>query len=98
MGQRDFSAVDRRIRYLEQELYTYDKWLRDPSGAKDISGQASMAINAQQHQEELEQLMYLRALVSRPVTMQAWQIALFSASLLIAFLIAALSLWLTVTS
>ena len=45
----DFSAVDRRINYLQQELYTYDKFLRNPQspGSNDMGAQAKFAIDAQ---------------------------------------------------
>lgn len=95
----DFSAIDRRINYLQQELYTYDKFLRNPQapGANDMGAQAKFAIDAQGNQEELEQLMYLRSLataMNKPTTIKTWQVALMVFYSTIAVLIVVLSLWL----
>jgi hypothetical protein len=99
----DFSAIDRRINYLQQELYTYDKFLRNPQapGANDMGAQAKFAIDAQGNQEELEQLMYLRSLatVANKLTgIKAWQALILVFYCTIAVLIAGLSLWLVSAS
>ena len=99
----DFSAVDRRINYLQQELYTYDKFLRNPQapGANDMGAQAKFAIDAQGNQEELEQLMYLRSLetvANKPTGIKAWQAMILVFYCTIAVLIAGLSLWLVSAS
>ena len=99
----DFSAVDRRINYLQQELYTYDKFLRNPQapGANDMGAQAKFAIDAQGNQEELEQLMYLRSLATvanKPTGIKAWQVLILVFYCTIAVLIAGLSLWLVSAS
>lgn len=99
----DFSAVDRRINYLQQELYTYDKFLRNPQapGANDMGAQAKFAIDAQGNQEELEQLMYLRSLATvanKPTGIKAWQAMILVFYSTIAVLIAGLSLWLASAS
>ena len=99
----DLSAIDRRINYLQQELYTYDKFLRNPQapGANDMGAQAKFAIDAQGNQEELEQLMYLRSLataMNKPTTIKTWQVALMAFYSTIAVLIAVLSLWLASAS
>jgi len=99
----DFSAVDRRINYLQQELYTYDKFLRNPQapGANDMGAQAKFAIDAQRNQEELEQLMYLRSLATvanKPTGIKAWQAMILVFYSTIAVLIAGLSLWLVSAS
>ena len=97
--ESDFSAVDRRINYLQQELYTYDKFLRNPQapGANDMGAQAKFAIDAQGNQEELEQLMHLRSLATvanKPTGIKAWQALILVFYSTIAVLIAGLSLWL----
>lgn len=99
----DFSAVDRRINYLQQELYTYDKFLRNPQspGSNDMGAQAKFAIDAQGNQEELEQLMYLRSLATaanKPTGIKAWQALILVFYSTIAVLIAGLSLWLVSAS
>ena len=99
----DFSAIDRRINYLQQELYTYDKFLRNPQspGANDMGAQAKFAIDARGHQEELEQLMYLRSLATvanKPTGIKAWQAMILVFYSTIAVLIAGLSLWLASAS
>ena len=95
----DFSAIDRRINYLQQELYTYDKFLRNPQapGANDMGAQAKFAIDAQGNQEELEQLMYLRSLATvanKPTGIKAWQALILVFYSTMAIAIAGLSLWL----
>ena len=95
----DFSAIDRRINYLQQELYTYDKFLRNPQspGANDMGAQAKFAIDAQGNQEELEQLMYLRSLATvanKPTGIKAWQAIILVFYSTMAIAIAGLSLWL----
>ena len=97
--ESDFSAVDRRINYLQQELYTYDKFLRNPQspGANDMGAQAKFAIDAQGNQEELEQLMYLRSLATvanKPTGIKAWQALILVFYSTMAIAIAGLSLWL----
>lgn len=99
----DLSAIDRRINYLQQELYTYDKFLRNPQspGANDMGAQAKFAIDAQGNQEELEQLMYLRSLATvanKPTGIKAWQAMILVFYSTIAVLIAVLSLWLVSAS
>jgi len=103
LHKSDFSAVDRRINYLQQELYTYDKFLRNPQapGANDMGAQAKFAIDAQGNQEELEQLMYLCSLATvanKPTGFKAWQALILVFYSTIAVLIAGLSLWLVSTS
>jgi len=99
----DFSAVDRRINYLQQELYAYDKFLRNPQapGANDMGAQAKFAIDAQGNQEELEQLMYLRSLATvanKPTGIKAWQALILVFYSTMAIAIAGLSLWLVSAS
>jgi len=98
----DFSAVDRRINYLQQELYTYDKFLRNPQApGNEVGAQMKFAIDAQANQEELEQLLYLCSLaeaMNKPTTIKTWQVALMAFYSTIAVLIAVLSLWLASAS
>ena len=100
---RDLSRVYRRIDFLRSELYTYDKFLRNPQspGANDMGAQAKFAIDAQGNQEELEQLMYLRSLATvanKPTGIKAWQALILVFYSTIAVLIAGLSLWLVSAS
>lgn len=93
--QKRFSAIDRRIHYLEQELYTYDKFLRNPSEKNDVGASAKWAIDADDYQKELEELTYLRGLVddaSKPSPMTRWQagLILFYASIAVAIAILSL--------
>lgn len=99
----DLSAIDRRINYLQQELYTYDKFLRNPQSpsANDMGAQAKFAIDAQGNQEELEQLMYLRSLATaanKPTGIKAWQALILVFYSTMAMAIAGLSLWLVSAS
>lgn len=93
----DFSAVDRRINYLQQELYTYDKYLRNPQSQGDLGAQAKFAIDAQGNQEELEQLMYLRSLATvanKPTGIRTWQALILVFYCTIAVVFAGVALWL----
>lgn len=93
-----FAAVSRRIMYLEQELYTYDKYLRDPKGGGDMAGQAAMAINAEQMQQELDELMTLKGLADKaqePSQIRIWQAMLLGLFSLVSIIIAGLSLYLS---
>ena len=95
----DFFFFFRRINYLQQELYTYDKFLRNPQspGANDMGAQAKFAIDAQGNQEELEQLMYLRSLATvanKPTGIKAWQALILVFYSTMAIAIAGMSLWL----
>ena len=61
LGVNDFSAVDRRIEYLRRKIFEYDD-----TGRMDaqLNPQAAIqkSIDQRDYQEELEELMYLRAL------------------------------------
>lgn len=92
-----FPATDRRINYLRQELYTYDKFFRDPSSDTDVGKHAKFAIDADDHQKELDELMYLRDLAEkteRPTGIKRWQAGLIAFYATTALAVAALSLWL----
>ena len=56
----DYRAVDRRIRFLQQEIYNYDKFLRHPGTETDMATQAKFAADADDYQTELDELMTLR--------------------------------------
>ena len=91
-----FPATDRRLNYLRQELYTYDKFFRDPTAPGDVAASAKFAIDADDHQKELEELMYLRELADkamRPKSLKSWQAALLAFYATLAMVMAALSLW-----
>lgn len=91
-----FSATDRRINYLRQELYTYDKFLRNPTSSGDVASSAKFAIDADDYQKELDELMYLRELAekaTRPKSLKTWQAVLLAFYATLAMAMAALSLW-----
>lgn len=91
---RRFSAVDRRISYLRQELYTYDKFLRNPSEKGDIAASAKWAIDAEDCQKELDELTYLRDLaesINSPSSITKWQAGLILFFAFTAVLIAVMS-------
>lgn len=95
----DFRAVDRRIRYLQQEIYNYDKFLRHPAGDVDMGTQAKFAADADDYQTELEELMTLRELAekaTRPTTIATWQAAIIAAFSGIALAVAVASIYLVI--
>lgn len=95
----DFRAVDRRIRYLQQEIYNYDKFLRHPAGDVDMGTQAKFAADADDYQTELEELMTLRELAekaTRPTTIATWQAAIIAAFSGIALAVAVASIYLAI--
>lgn len=55
--RREFPALRRRRRYLEQEMYTYDKYLK--SGEMDVKEQTHQALMAQDHESELSELEFV---------------------------------------
>jgi len=94
--EHKFPSVDRRINYLRQELYTYDKYLRNPTKDGDMATSAKWAIDADDYSKELDELTYLRNLAAdaqRPSSMTRWQAALITVSSVIAITIAGLSLY-----
>jgi len=77
----DYRAVDRRIRFLQQEIYNYDKFLRHPTGEVDMGTQAKFAADADDYQAELEELMTLRELADKakqPTGIASWQAAIMA--------------------
>ena len=50
----EYRAVDRRIRFLQQEIYNYDKFLRHPAGEVDMGTQAKFAADADDYVQELQ--------------------------------------------
>ena len=92
----DVSGIERRINYLRNELYTYDKFLRNPASDADIAAHAKWAIDAEDCQKELEQLQYLMSLhdrLTRPTAMAAWQVTIIVVSVVLAFFVALTSLY-----
>ncbi len=104
LGVNDFSAVDRRIEYLRRKIFEYDD-----TGRMDaqLNPQAAIqkSIDQRDYQEELEELMYLRALpgqlatqavakAKEPTSIPVWQVAIVAFSSLLALAVAILSLWL----
>lgn len=101
-GERDhrqFQATKRRIHYLYQELYTYDRFLRNPQGSdNDMAHAAKWAIDAKDHEAELRELEYLLELAQRerrPVP--PWLLVLLMVLTGLAMLTAVWAIWLQVT-
>jgi hypothetical protein len=55
--RREFPQLLRRKRYLEQELYTYDKYLRRDE--TDPKQQTRWALDAETNNEELNEIDYV---------------------------------------
>lgn len=55
--RRDFPALRRRRRYLEQEMYTYDKYMK--TSEMDAKEQTHQALLAQDHEAELGELEFV---------------------------------------
>ena len=62
--RREFPALRRRRHYLEQEVYTYDKYLRSASD-QDPASQNKAAIDAERDSEELDELEYVLRFMDR---------------------------------
>ena len=93
----DYRAVDRRIRYLEQEIYNYDKFYRSPSGDVDAAAQARFDRDYADNQQELDELMTLRELAekaSAPTTIATWQAAIMATFSGVALAVAVASIYL----
>ena len=93
----EYRAVDRRIRYLQQELYNYDKFLRHPAGEVDMGTQAKFAADADDYQAELDELVTLRELAdkaTRPTTIATWQAAIMATFSAISLAVAVASIYL----
>ena len=92
----DYRAVDRRIRYLEQEIYNYEKFYRSPSGDIDAATQARFDRDFTDNQNELDELMTLRELAEvakQPTGIAAWQAALVATFSGVAVIIALASIY-----
>ena len=57
-NEREFPALRRRKRFLEQEMYTYDKYMRTGEGL-DAKDQNRYALDAQDHNEECNEIEYV---------------------------------------
>ena len=89
--------MDRRIRFLQQEIYNYDKFLRHPGTETDMATQAKFAADADDYQTELEELMTLRELAEaakRPTGIATWQAAIMATFSGIALAVAVASIYL----
>lgn len=89
--RREFPALARRRRFLEQEVYTYDKYLRSNSD-QDPASQNKAAIDAEQNSEELDELEYVLRFMDRltngyHLTRPQW--LLLIVSIMLAILLAA---------
>jgi len=93
----DYRAVDRRIRFLQQEIYNYDKFLRHPGVETDMATQAKFAADADDQQQELEELMTLRELADKarqPTGIATWQAAIMATFSAISLAVAVASIYL----
>ena len=93
----DYRAVDRRIRFLQQEIYNYDKFLRHPGTETDMATQAKFAADADDYQTELDELMTLRELAEKakqPTGIATWQAAIMATFSGIALAVAVASIYL----
>jgi len=92
----EFRAVDRRIRYLQNEIYNYDKFLRHPGVETDMATQAKFAADADDQQQELDELMTLRELADKakqPTGIATWQAAIMAGGVGIALALATASIY-----
>ena len=93
----EYRAVDRRIRFLQQEVYNYDKFLRHPVGEVDMATQAKFAADADDNIKELEELMTLRELADKakqPTGIAMWQAAIMATFSAVALAVAVASIFL----
>ena len=93
----DYRAVDRRIRFLQQEIYNYDKFLRHPGTETDMATQAKFAADADDQQQELDELMTLRELADKakqPTGIATWQAAIMATFSGVALAVATASIYL----
>jgi len=93
----EYRAVDRRIRFLQQEIYNYDKFLRHPGVETDMATQAKFAADADDQQQELEELMTLRELADKarqPTGIATWQAAIMATFSAISLAVAVASIYL----
>ena len=93
----DYRAVDRRIRFLQQEIYNYDKFLRHPGTETDMATQAKFAADADDYQTELDELMTLRQLAEKakqPTGIATWQAAIMATFSALALAVATASIYL----
>lgn len=99
-GYKKFPAVERRINYLRQELYNYDKYFRDPSNDIEVGKHAKFAIDASDHQVELSELMHLLKLAekaNRQTSFKQWQVMLVVIYSTLALIFALVAIWLSLS-
>ena len=95
-NDKKFPATDRRINYLRQEIYNYDKYLRTPS-SQDMASSAKWAIDVDDNQRELDELMYLRDFAdkaNKPTGIKIWQAIVLAVYTTISLAIAVMAFWL----
>jgi hypothetical protein len=91
-----FPHLDRRANYLRQELYEHDKYWRNPPAGSDPVMQIKFSNDAEDHQAELDELMYLRSFAdkaSRPTGIKTWQAVVLAFYTTISLVLAAVSFW-----
>ena len=95
---KKFPQTDRRINYLRTEIYNYDKYLRNPS-SQDMASSAKWAIDVDDNQRELDELMYLRDFAekaNKPTNIKVWQAIGLAAYTTISLAIAVMAFWMIV--
>lgn len=95
----EYRATDRRIRFLQQEIYNYDKFLRHPTGDVDMGTQAKFAADADDYQQELDELMTLRELAdkaTKPTAITTWQAAIMATFSAVSLAVAVASIYLVI--
>jgi hypothetical protein len=94
--RREFPALRRRRHYLEQEVYTYDKYLRSATD-QDPASQNKAAIDAERNSEELDELDYVLRFMERltngyHLSRPQWLLLIISITLAIALAVGAVIL------
>lgn len=93
----NFPYSDRRANFLRQELYNHDRYLRNPQTGSDPAMQVKFSIDAEDYQNELEEIVYMRSFIDKatqPTGIQNWQALILVFYTTVGLIIAALSLWL----
>lgn len=90
---REFPALRRRLNYLENEMYTYQKWLKN--GEASQAEQFRQAADAVSVQEEAAEIGYVLRFFERQGSLgdwRMWQVVLMGASVMASIAMSALAL------
>jgi hypothetical protein len=90
---REFPALRRRLNYLENEMYSYQKWLKN--GDASQAEQFRQAADAVAVQEEAAEIGYVLRFFERQGSFgdwRMWQVVLMGASLMASIAMSALAL------